>query len=153
MNVKLKYVSRERSGLFLYHRAIPFDLREFYNGQRLHRQSLRTHDVGEAAREALRLAKIDDDVWVALRNGATDVITARETIQLAADTTLIRRVMKDRAGPPEHRFSDALALYFKKHPGKDVKFAADVNRAFNFAKDILGNPALSKIKRVDASAS
>jgi hypothetical protein len=151
MNIKLKYVSRERSGLFLYHRVIPLDLREHYNGQRLHRLSLRTHDPGEAVNEALRLGKMDDEIWQALRDGASDVITARETIRLAADTTIIRRFMKARASPPEHLFSDALTLYFKRHPGKDDKFAADVNRVFDFAKNIIGNPALRQLKRVDAS--
>ena len=43
-------------------------------------------------------------------------------------------------------------IYFRKHhPGKGTKFVADVNRVFNFAKGIIGDPALSKIKRLDAS--
>jgi hypothetical protein len=115
MNIKLKYVSRERSGLFLYHRVIPLDLREHYCGQRLHRQSLQTHDPGEAAREALRLARVDDEIWEALRNGAYDIEAAKEAIRLRADDTAIRRFLKSRAGPPEHTFSEALTLYFTKH--------------------------------------
>jgi hypothetical protein len=44
MIVKLKYLSRERSGLFLYFRQIPADLRHHYEGRILRRQSLQTHD-------------------------------------------------------------------------------------------------------------
>ena len=124
----------------------------FTKAEILRRQSTQTHDVGEAAREALRLAKIDDDIWAALRNGAQDIESANETIRLNADTTFMRRIMKARATPPEHHFSDALNIYFRKHhPGKGTKFVADVNRVFNFAKGIIGDPALSKIKRLDAS--
>jgi hypothetical protein len=149
MIAKLKYVARERSGLLLYYRQIPADLREFYQGQIHRRKSLATHDSIIAAPEALRLAKVDDDIWAALRNGASDVKTARAAIDNTQYLETLRRIT--RAGPPEHTFSDALGLYFKRHPGKGTKFTADVNRVFNFAKDIIGNPPLSKIKRVDAS--
>jgi hypothetical protein len=77
MILKLKYLSREKSGLLLYSRQIPADLREHYSGRILRRQTLRTHDPSVAAKEALRLAKIDDGIWEALRTGAADIETAR----------------------------------------------------------------------------
>jgi hypothetical protein len=77
MIVRLKYLSRERSGLCLYHRQIPSDLRHHYSGRILRRQSLGTHDPAIAAKEALRLAKIDDGIWLALRAGAQDLESAR----------------------------------------------------------------------------
>ena len=171
MIARLKYVSRERTGLLMYCRQIPADLREFYNGQLQRRQSLGTHDPGEAARKALRLGKEDDDIWAALRNGAQDIESARETIQNTAMQLKIHALVGNlvkaragppqplqpsqppqphRAGPPQPRFAEALALYFRKHSEKDEKFVADTNRVFNFAKEVIGDRTLSSIKRADA---
>jgi integrase len=151
MNVKLKYIARERSGLLLYYRQIPFSLRCHYGGQIHRRQSLRTHDPIVATPHALTLAKLDDKIWQAFRDGAPDIEAARAAIDNTQYMDSIRRFVKATAGPPEHTFSDALALYFKHHSGKDSKFAADVNRTFDFAKSVIGDPPLSKIKRIDAS--
>jgi hypothetical protein len=67
MNVKLKYLLREKSGLFLYYRSIPADLRKHYGGKSFTKKSLKTHDAAVAAREAQRLAAIDDVVWQEFR--------------------------------------------------------------------------------------
>jgi integrase len=150
MNVKLKYIARERSGLLLYYRQIPAGLRGFYHDKIHRRQSLKTHDLAIGVGEALRLGKEDDKIWQALRDGAQDIEAATEAVRLNADMSIILRVVA-RSHPPEHTFSDALALYFKHHSGKDSKFAADVNRTFGFAKSVIGDPPLSKIKRIDAS--
>ena len=99
----------------------------------------------------MRLGQEDDKIWQALRDGAPDIESARAAIDNTQYMDSIRRFVKATAGPPERLFSDALAMYFKRHAGKDAKFTADVNRTFNFAKSIIGDPALSKLKRVDAT--
>jgi integrase len=147
MIVKLKYLSRERSGLFLYFRQIPADLRHHYEGRILRRQSLQTHDPGIAAKEALRLAKLDDQIWEALRSGTNDVETARATVTETNYTLLLRRILAKAKQP---RLSDALAQYLRKHQGRDVSFVQNANRAFATVKNILGDPELKDIKRANA---
>jgi integrase len=149
MIVKLKYLSRERSGLFLYFRQIPADLRHHYEGRILRRQSLQTHDPAVAAKEAQRLAKLDDQIWGALRSGTHDIETARASITETIDPVIMRRILA-KASPKRHLLSDALAIYVKKHQGRDPRFFQNANRAFATIKDILGNPALRDIKRADA---
>jgi len=150
MNVKLKYLSREKSGLFLYFRQIPAHLRHHYSGQILRRQSLRTHDPAHAATEALKLAKLDDQIWQALRNGTSDIETARAAIADTQSIDMITRFVKAMA-KKEHRFSEALAQYIRKHQGRDETFIRKANQAFDMVKDILGgDKALSKINRADA---
>jgi integrase len=150
MILKMKYLSRERSGLFLYFRQIPADLREHYSGRILRRQSLQTHDSSIAAKEALRLARIDDQIWSALRNGASGIETARASIAEAVDPLILHHIIKLSAAPRQRRLSDALSEYLKKHEGKGPKFVADVTRVMRFAEDIIGNRPLAEIKRVDA---
>jgi integrase len=147
MNFKLKYVARERSGLLLYYRQIPADLRGFYPGKIHRRQSLRTHDPSAASMEAQRLAKIDDAVWQALRSGAPDIETALESLEsMTDDRALIQKIMNARVG---HRFSDALAIYLRKNRGREPRFAENARRVYGIAYDILGNRPLSEIKRTD----
>jgi integrase len=146
MIVKLKYLSRERSGLFLYFRQIPADLRHHYEGRILRRQSLKTHDLTIAAAEALRHAKLDDQIWEALRGDIPDVETARASVTATIDP-VIRRIL---AKTKQHLLSDALAQYVRKHEGRDERFFQNANRAFGYVKSILGDPALKDIKRADA---
>jgi integrase len=149
MIVKLKYLSRERSGLFLYFRQIPADLRRHYQGRILRRQSLKTHDPSIAAKEALRLAQLDDKIWASLRNGAPDIDTARASSIQTVDLAMIRGLLQVREGP---RFSAALREYLRKNQGRDERFIYFANRAFATVKDTLGDRPLSKIKRSDARA-
>jgi integrase len=147
MIVKLKYLSQERSGLYMYFRQIPADLRHHYEGKILRRQSLQTHDPAHAAKEALRLAQHDDKIWAALRSGAYDIEAARASI---ADTQImdyVRRIAKARV---ERKFSDAFAQYLQKHKGRPEAFTRKAHQAYEVVKDILGNRALSGIKRADA---
>ena len=150
MNIKLKYLSREKSGLFLYFRAIPADLRQHYSGRALRRQSLQTHDPSIAAKGAMHLAGLDDQLWAALRNGAPDIETAHMGIAQTQSMDLVRRIVKAHAPPPEHHFSDALAIYLRKNRGRDDRFVENAKRVFARVKDVLGDRALSKIKRSDA---
>jgi integrase len=149
MIVKLKYLSREKTGLFMYFRQIPADLREHYEGRILRRQSLQTHDPAVAAKEALKLAKLDDQIWEALRSGTHDIETARASIAETIDPLVLRRILA-KLSPKRHHLSDAFAIYLKKHQGRDARFFQNANRAFATVKDILGNPALKDIKRADA---
>ena len=127
MIAKLKYLSQEKSGLCLYCRQISADLRHHYEGRILRRQSLGTHDPAFAAKEALRLGALDDQIWQALRNGAYDIEAARASIPQTGGLDVIRRIMKEKAGP---RLTDALATYVKKHQGRDARFFQNANRAF-----------------------
>jgi hypothetical protein len=90
MNVRMKYLSQEKSGLCLYCRQIPADLRPHYSGRILRRQSLGTHDPAHAAKEALRLGALDDKIWEALRSGAHDIETARASATQTVDLDLVR---------------------------------------------------------------
>jgi integrase len=149
---KLKYLSRERSGLLLYSRQIPSDLRAYYEGRILRRQSLRTHDPIAAAREALRLARIDDQIWEALRAGALDIDTAKASLGGTVDPITMQHILKlaGRPAPKRHTLSDALAEYLRKYQGRDPRSLENAVRAFARATDVLGNPALEDIKRADA---
>jgi integrase len=147
MIVKLKYLSREKSGLLLYVRQIPNDLRCHYSGRILHRQSTGTHDPNVATKEALRLARIDDQIWSALRNGASDIEAATADI---LDPPTLHRIIKLSAAPQRKRLSDALNEYLKKHGDKGPKFVADVTRVMRFAETILGDRSLAEVKRADA---
>jgi integrase len=147
MIVRLKYLSRERSGLCLYHRQIPADLRHHYSGRILRRQSLQTHDPAIAAKEALRLAELDDKTWQALRDGAQGLESARAGVDQTVYMSLIQRVSRARVG---HLFSDALAIYLRKNQGHEERFVENAKRVFGIAKDILGDRPLSEIKRADA---
>jgi hypothetical protein len=149
MIVKLKYLSRERSGLFLYFRQIPADLRHHYSGRILRRQSLQTHDPALAAKEALRLAKLDDQIWEALRSGTHDIATARASITETIDPLVMQRILM-KVSPKRHHLSDALAQYLRKHQGRDARFFQNANRAFGYVQNVIGNPALKDIKRADA---
>jgi len=108
---------------------------------------LGTHDPAHAAKEALRLGALDDRIWQALRNGAGDIEAAQAAISNANTLDVVRRIMKEKAGP---RLADALASYVKKHRGRDARFFQNANRAFAMVKNILGNPALKEIRRADA---
>jgi integrase len=147
---KLKYLSRERSGLLLYSRQIPADIRQFYEGRILRRQSLRTHDPVAAASEAIRLAQIDDEIWQALRTGSPDVETAKSSLEATVAPRTMRRIQAIASGPKRHHLSDALAIYVEKHRGRGQIFAKTAERAFARAQEILGNPELADIKRADA---
>ena len=149
---KLKYLSQERSGLLLYSRQIPADLRIHYSGRILRRQSLRTHDPIVASREALRLAQIDNQIWEALRSGAPDIEGAKESMAATVDPLTMRSVMKlaNRPALKRHMLSDALIEYLRKYQGRDPRSLESARRAFARATDILGNPALEDIKRIDA---
>ena len=147
MIVKLKYLSQERSGLYMYFRQIPADLRHHYEGKTLRRQSLQTHDAAHAAKEALRLAQHDDKIWAALRSGAYNIEAARASISDTQIMDYVHRIGKARA---EKKFSDAFAQYLKKHQGRGETFARKANQAFSTVKDNLGDRAMSQIKRADA---
>jgi integrase len=147
MIVKLKYLSREKSGLYLYFRQIPEDLRHHYEGRVLRRQSLKTHDPAIAATEALKLAQLDDKIWQALKNGTPDIETARAAIADTRTMDMIRRMVKAKVGP---RFSAALGLYLKKHEGRGEAFVRKANQVFGIVKDLIGDKPLSEIKRADA---
>jgi hypothetical protein len=114
------------------------------------RQSLQTHDASVAAKDALKLARLDDQIWEALRSGSPDIETARAAIDETQVDMMIRRLVKARLPPPEHHFSDALAIYLRKNRGRDGRFVENANRVFARVKDILGDRAMSKIKRADA---
>jgi integrase len=145
---KLKYLSREKTGLLFYSRQIPAPLRIHYEGRILRRQSLKTHDPSAAAIEALRLAAIDNQIWEALRAGAPDIETAKASMASAIDLTTLKRVLAI-AVKPRKKLSDALTIYLRKHRGRGQTFTQMAERAFAKAEDILGNPALADIKRTD----
>jgi integrase len=149
---KLKYLSRERSGLLFYSRQIPAPLRIHYEGRILRRQSLKTHDPIAAAREALRLARIDDQIWEALRTGSPDIEAAKESMSATVDPVTMQRILAraGRPAPKRHMLSDALTEYLRKYQGRDPRSLENAVRAFARATDVLGNPALEDIKRVDA---
>jgi integrase len=147
MIVKLKYLLRERSGLLLYVRQIPADLRIHYSGQILHRLTTGTHDPNVAAREALRLAAIDDRIWAALRSGAEDIEAASAEI---LDPVYLQQIIKLGTRPQRKRLSDALSEYLRKHEGKGPKFIVDVTRVMDYAQTILGDRPLVEVKRADA---
>jgi integrase len=149
MILKLKYLSREKSGLFLYYRQIPEPLRPHYEGRIFRRKTLRTHDAGIAAREALKLAGIDDQIWQALRDGAVNIEEARVSLSGTVDSLHLKRII-EIAAKPRKKLSDALEIYLRKNRGKDEKALENVQRAFARATDILGNPALEDVKRIDA---
>jgi integrase len=146
---KLKYLSREKTGLLFYSRQIPAPLRIHYEGRILRRQSLKTHDPSAAAIEALRLARIDDKIWEALRAGAPDLETARASMASAIDLTPYKRLLAI-AVKPRKKMSDALAIYIRKHRGRGQTFTQMAERTFAKVEGILGNPALEDIKRSDA---
>ena len=146
---KLKYLSREKTGLLFYSRQIPAPLRIHYEGRILRRQSLKTHDPADAAKEALRLARIDDQIWEALRAGAPDIETARASMAEAMDLTTLKRILAI-AVKPRKKLSDALAIYIRKHRGRGQTFTQMAERTFAKVEGILGNPALEDIKRSDA---
>jgi integrase len=62
---------------------------------------------------------------------------------------VMQKVMRARAGPPEHSFADALGIYLRKNKGHDERFVENAKRVFSIAKDILGDRPLSEIKRAD----
>jgi integrase len=95
----------------------------------------------------LRLAKLDDQIWEALRSGTHDVETARAYITETIDPLVMRRIL---AKAKQHHLSDALDQYLRKHQGRDERFFQNANRAFATVKDIIGNPALKDIKRANA---
>jgi integrase len=110
---------------------------------------LKTHDATVAAKEALRLARLDDQIWTELRNGASSIEAARARVSEAIDPALIRTVLKSHIHE-RHRLSDALKEYLRKHEGRGEKFIQDANRAFETVKSVIGNPVLKEIKRTDA---
>jgi integrase len=148
MNIQMKYLSREKSGLYMFYRQIPADLRHHYQGKIFRRQSLHTHDHVIAAKEALRLARLDDQIWAALRNGAPDIEAASAGTQML-DPAVLRGLIA-RVSPKRHYLADALDIYLRKHRGRDERFVQNAKRSVKTAQDILGNPNLKDIRRADA---
>jgi len=148
MNIQMKYLSREKSGLYMFYRQIPADLRHHYQGKIFRRQSLRTHDATVAAKEALRLARQDDQIWQALRSGAENVEAAKASVPEPMDPTILRGLIA-RVTPKRHRLDEALAVYLQKHRGRGARFVQNANRAVATVKEILGDMPLEEIKRSD----
>ncbi len=178
MNVKVKYLLPEKSGLLLYYRAIPEDLRKHYGGKKLRKVSLKTHDTTLAAIKIKSLAAADDILWAKLRDPDPETAFINQLQMPIGKPTLdeaaLRQAGKEagalwkwhrlnEALNPEpvevekpkaakHLFSHALEQYRKKHKDKanDKKWQADTNRSFNIAKDILGDLPLEDIHLKEA---
>ena len=146
MNLKMKHIRREKSGLFLYRRGIPANIQEHYDGKRFIVESLRTHDAGLAMNAAKALAFRDDALWASLRpwKPRSAEIEAQEG---KAFLQFITRSREKEKGPT---LSDARSEYEKKHTG--AKARNDIALSFNFAVAVIGNRHLSELKRADGKA-
>jgi integrase len=145
MNIKLKHIRRERSGLFSYRRAIPFDLQEHYDGKRFITESLRTHDPGLAMNVAMALANRDDDRWANLRPWKP-----RSPEQIAAESKhLLRVIQKSRTLSAGPTFSRARDEYLKKVPADNKRARNEIALSWNFAQKIIGDRPMSDIRRTD----
>src|ERR1019366_8714273 len=110
MNVKLKHIRRERSGLFSYRRAVPATLVEYYEGRHHIVESLRTHDPLLASHAASTLEDRDNRLWASLRPGRqlSPELAAADAKALAL---VLQRHSLAAAGPT---WADAKSEYLKR---------------------------------------
>jgi integrase len=78
-DTNLKYLRREKTGLFSYYRGVPLDLRSQYGGKRFIVQSTKTHDPAIAGRLAQTFALRDDERWEAMRSLLSAGLSPDET--------------------------------------------------------------------------
>lgn len=85
LKVTVSYLQRRPSGLFLYYRRIPEEMRKHHQGKRFRRVSLKTHDQHEALKKVASLASADDALWNSLKTPeAQDLgLTTPETREAA----------------------------------------------------------------------
>jgi hypothetical protein len=79
MDINLKYLRREKTGLFSYYRGVPKDLQAEYGGKRFIVESTKTHDPAIAGRLAQTLALRDDERFEAMRSLLSAGLTPDET--------------------------------------------------------------------------
>jgi hypothetical protein len=68
VNLNLKYLRREKTGLLSYYRGVPKDLQSQYGGKRFIVESCKTHDASIAGRLAQTLALRDDERFEVMRS-------------------------------------------------------------------------------------
>ncbi|WP_186419714.1 site-specific integrase [Bosea sp. CS1GBMeth4] len=66
----MKHLSRKPSGLYMYQRRIPLDIRKHYPGRVILKASLETYDEREAIQRCLKRAAEDDRLWASWRSPA-----------------------------------------------------------------------------------
>src|ERR1019366_6849009 len=79
MNINLKYLRREKTGLFSYYRGVPKDLQSQYGGKRFIVESTKTHDASIAGRLAQTLALRDDERFEVMRSLLSAGLSPDET--------------------------------------------------------------------------
>lgn len=68
ITVAVKNLTRQPSGLYLYQRHIPEDLRQHYGGRKRRKLSLGTYGEAEATKRCLEQTMSDDALWASLRS-------------------------------------------------------------------------------------
>lgn len=127
LQVVVSYITPKPSGLWLYQRRYPADLRKHFGGKVLKKVSLQTKNEQEAIRRAAKLAAADDKLWAALRSTAGQDLglTTPET-RVAAKVLVSEWGLSEgaghRTGPDAHRqisdVVDVLDDYFVSRYGK-----------------------------------
>jgi integrase len=79
MNINLKYLRREKTGLYSYYRGVPKDLQSQFGGKRFVVESTKTHDPALAGKAAQLLALRDDERWEAMRSLISAGLSPEET--------------------------------------------------------------------------
>lgn len=132
LKVVVSHITRKPTGLYLYQRRIPEDLRGHYGGRAIRKQSLKTRDFNEAVRLAAKLSADDEALWTSLRSskGKDLGLTTPETRQAARalmDHWGLAEGDGHRTGPDAVRLTsevvDVMEHYFFARYGSDYERA------------------------------
>jgi integrase len=90
--VAVKYLARKDSGLYMYQRRIPDDLRKHYPGKTHYKVSLKTYSEAEAAKLCIEEAKRVDGLWDSLRSPEAKAVGRTTPENTAAAQELLKHL-------------------------------------------------------------